>query len=451
MVKVGDEFVVKIDALNHQAQGIARIDGYVVFVDHALLGEVLKVKIVEAKKEYGRAEIVEIIEKSPYRKEPECPVYYECGGCHLMHTSYEHQLEIKRMLVKDAFKRIGKLSPKINPVFGMENPFRYRNKVQFPVGKDRSGVKIGFYKKMTHEIVPTEFCLIQHRDTDRVIKVMKEIIKKYKIEIYNEKLHTGILRHIMIRRSFAFDQMMIVLICTKMPDKIEEVKEELVTSFSNLKSLYVNVNNKKTNVILGEKDILIWGSPTISDKIGKLLFEISPKSFFQVNSAQTEVLYSQVVKYLMNIEAEVVFDIYSGIGTISMFVAPFCKKVYSIEIVRDAVEDAKRSSKNNGISNVEFICGCAEIEIPKLLKSGIIPQAVILDPPRSGCEKELLESLIEHKISNIIYVSCNPSTLARDSSILCSNGYEILEVQPVDMFPQTFHVECVVLFKKGYS
>ncbi len=447
-MKVGDEFQVKIEALNHQAQGIAKLDGYVLFVDHVLLDEVLKVRIVEAKKEYARAEIVEIIEKSPYRKEPECPVYYRCGGCHLMHTTYENQLEIKRMLVEDAFRRIGKLSPKINHPIGMENPFRYRNKVQFPVGRDEKGVKIGFYKKMTHEIVPTDFCLIQHEDSDKVLSVMKEVIKKYGIEIYDERLHKGVIRHIMVRRSFAFDQMMIVLVCTRMPDRIEEIKEELIKSFPNLKSLYVNINSKKTNVILGEKDILVWGSPAISDKIGNLLFEISPESFFQVNTVQTEKLYNQVVRYLTEVGGRVVFDLYSGIGTISMFVAPYCEKVYAIEIVKQAVEDAIKSSIENKIANVEFIHADAEKKMKELIENDIIPDTVIVDPPRKGCEKELLESIISAGVKNFIYVSCNPSTLARDARILTDGGYELLKVQPVDMFPQTYHVENVVLFKR---
>lgn len=451
MVKKSQEYVVKIDTLNHQAQGIARIDGFVVFVDNVLIDEVVKIKIEEVKKEYARAKPIEILEKSPYRKLPECPYYDLCGGCHLMHSQYNYQLKLKKLLVEDAFKRIGKISPKINDVIGMQHPFRYRNKTALPVGGNCRKPRIGFYKKMTHEIVDIDYCLIQHEFCDKVIKGMKDLIKKHRIEIYDEKEHKGILRHIVVRNSFAFDEMMIILVCTKVPENLEAIKKDILNGFPEIKSLYLNLNPKKTNVILGDKDILVFGKETIKDKIGNFIFEISPKSFFQVNSVQTEVLYSQVVKYLQNVEAEVVFDIYSGIGTISMFVAPFCKKVYAIEIVKSAVEDAKKSSKNNGISNIEFICGNAEIEIPKLLKSGVIPQAVILDPPRSGCEKKLIESLIEHKIPNIIYVSCNPSTLARDSSLLCSSGYEIIEVQPVDMFPQTFHVECVALFKKGCS
>jgi len=439
---------VKIDTLNHQAQGIARIGGFVVFVDNVLVDEVVKIKIEEVKKEYARAKLIKILEKSPHRKQPECPYYYLCGGCHLMHAKYQYQLSLKKLLVEDAFRRIGKLNPRINDVIGMEKPFRYRNKTALPVGEDYKNPQIGFYKKMTHDIVDIDYCLIQHEVCDDVIKGMKDLIRKYNIEVYSEKKHQGVLRHIVVRNSFAFNEMMLILVCTKVPEDLENIKKDILNKFPNIKSLYVNLNPKRTNVILGEEDILIWGSNTIKDKIGNLIFEISPKSFFQVNSIQTELLYNQVVKYLRNIDAEVVFDVYSGIGTISMFVAPFCKKVYSIEIVEDAVEDAKKSSKNNGISNIEFICANAEIEIPKLMEKGIIPQVVILDPPRSGCEKALLESLIKQKIPNIIYVSCNPSTLARDSSILCSNGYEIVEVQPVDMFPQTFHVECVVLMSR---
>lgn len=448
MVKVGEEYIVKIEGLNHQAQGIARIDGYIVFVDYALLDEVVKVKVIQTKKEYGKAEIVEIVEKSPYRKKPECPVYYECGGCHLMHVDYEYQLRIKKMLIEDAFRRIGKLNVKINDVIGMEKPLRYRNKVQFPVGVKDDDMVIGFYKKMTHEIIPTDYCLIQHENSDKIIKIIKEIIKKYKIEIYNEKTHKGILRHIMVRSSFAFDEIMVVLVCKSMPNNIEGIKNDLIKKLPNLESLYVNINDKKTNVILGDKDILLWGNSTIKDKIDNLLFEISPRSFFQVNSIQTEKLYNQVVRFLKQVGGEIVFDAYSGIGTISMFVAPFCKKVYSIEIVKEAVEDAKMSAKRNNISNIEFICNNAEKEVPNLIKRGILPDVVILDPPRAGCERELLDTLVFSKIKNIIYVSCNPSTLARDAQILFQAGYEIVEVQPVDMFSQTYHVECVTLMSK---
>ncbi|MGB9857587.1 MAG: 23S rRNA (uracil(1939)-C(5))-methyltransferase RlmD [Dictyoglomaceae bacterium] len=442
MVKIGEEYIVKIDHVNHQGQGIAHINTFVVFVENALLDEVLKIRITKVKKDYAIAKITEIIEKNPNRVNPPCKVYYQCGGCHLMHMDYSFQLEVKRRVVEDALKRIGKMEFKVNNVLGMNYPFRYRNKAKIPVGKRNNKVVLGFYKPGTHEIVNIERCIVHHEDVDRVIEVTKDAIKRFNISIYNEEKHKGLLRFVVVRRSFAFDEIMIILVVKSIPDNINKIASFYKNEFKNLTSFYVNINPCKTTAVLGEKSLLILGKEIIRDKIGEFVFNISPVSFFQVNSIQVNKLYSKVLEFL-NLNSKVVFDAYCGIGTISLFLSKKAKKVYGIELSKEAVDDAFKNAKRNKVDNVEFICDKSESAIPKLIDEGIIPDTIVLDPPRGGCDRSLLEKIIKSKINQVIYVSCYPSTLARDISILKEGGYKLLEIQPVDMFPQTFHVECI--------
>ncbi|MEZ0537289.1 23S rRNA (uracil(1939)-C(5))-methyltransferase RlmD [Caldicellulosiruptoraceae bacterium PP1] len=445
LLKVNQEIIINIEGINHQGQGIARYEGLVVFVNQALPNELVKAKVKQVKKEYAVAEIIEVIQENSNREEPICSVYSECGGCHFMHANYEFQLELKRQIVEDAMKRIAKLDVKVNKTIGMKNPYYYRNKVQLPITKKDNKVCIGFYKPMSHDVVDIEKCFIQHDDCNKVIPIIKEMIEEFKIEPYNEHKHSGLLRHVLIRKSFAFDTMMIVFVTTKMPKEVDKIKEYLVTRINNLKSLYININDKKTNVILGENEYLIYGEKTIKDKIGKYTFEISPKSFFQVNSEQVNTLYSKVVEYLGNSKLNTIFDAYCGIGTISLYVSHLADKVIGIENVKEAIDDAKKNAKQNGVNNAEFILGNAEDEIPNLIKKGIKPDAIVVDPPRKGCDKKLIDAIINAEINKVVYVSCNPSTLARDLRILVDGGYKVKSVQPVDMFPQSYHVECVVL------
>jgi len=447
VVKVGEEYIVKIDGINSQGQGIAHIEGFVVFVDYGLPSEIVKIRIHTAKKDYAIGKIVDFVEKDTHRVDPLCDVFYRCGGCHLMHVSYEYQLDLKRRIVEDTFKRIGKVNVYIKPVIGMDYPYRYRNKAKIPVGRRNGKIVVGFYKTNTHHIVDIKKCIVQHEDTDGLIETVKEAIKKFRIEIYNELEHKGEIRFMVARRSFAFDELMVILVSKKMLNNAKKIARYFKFKHPNLRSFYININPKRTNEIFGEESRLIWGEEVIKDKIGGFIFEISPVSFFQVNSIQTEKLYSKAVEYLSE-DSNLVFDAYCGIGTISLFLSKKAKKVYGIEIERSAIEDAWKNTRINKVKNVEFIWGRSEEVIPRLISEGKIPDAVVLDPPRKGCDKILLDAIINSNVKQIIYISCYPSTLARDINVLVNSGYRVKEVQPVDMFPHTFHVENIVLLEK---
>ncbi|PMQ02125.1 MAG: 23S rRNA (uracil(1939)-C(5))-methyltransferase RlmD [Dictyoglomus sp. NZ13-RE01] len=447
MVKVGEEYLIRIEHINNQGQGIGRINGFVVFVNYGLLNELVRVRITIAKKDYAVGKIIEFIEENKNRTNPACRFYYSCGGCHLMHANYSYQLELKKIMVEDAIRRIGKLNASILDVIGMENPYRYRNKAQLPVGKKNGRVLVGLYKPGTHEIVDIDKCLIQHEETDKVIHTVRELVKKFNISVYNEIIHNGLLRHVVVRKSFTFPEMMIILVFREFPNKIRilDLVKFLRSRLKGMTSLYFNINPEKTNVIMGEESILIWGDPYIKDKIGPFIFHISPESFFQVNSIQTGILYNKVLDFIEE-RKRVIFDAYCGVGTISLFLSQKAEKVYGIEVIPEAVENARKNAERNKVKNVEFICGKSEEVIPELIEKGIIPDVIVVDPPRKGCDEKLLNTIIENKIKEIVYVSCHPSTLARDAKILTDAGYKLVSVQPVDMFPQTFHVESVAKF-----
>ncbi|MGB4645260.1 MAG: 23S rRNA (uracil(1939)-C(5))-methyltransferase RlmD [Dictyoglomaceae bacterium] len=439
MVKVGEEYIVKIDGINSQGQGIAHIGGFVVFVDYALPEEIVRIRIHTAKKDYAIGSIVEFVERNSHGVEPPCEFFYECGGCHLMHVTYEYQLELKKKIIEDALRRIGKIERDINSVIGMENPYRYRNKAKIFVGNRKGSIVLGFYKPQTHCIVDVSKCIVQHEDIDRVIETTKEAVKNFHINVYDEILHKGSLRSIVVRRSYAFNELMLTLVSDGLISDAKEIAKFFKYNLKNLASFYINVNSKEMNEIFGEE--------TIKDKIGEFIFEISPISFFQTNTIQTELLYNKVLEYLIP-ESKLVFDAYCGVGTISLFLSQKAEKVYGIEIERSAVDDAWKNAKKNNVENVEFIWDRSEEAIPRLISEGKIPDIIVVDPPRKGCDKILLDAIIENKIKQIIYISCYPATLARDINILVNSGYEIMEIQPVDMFPQTFHVECVTLMSK---
>jgi len=447
LIKEKEQYIVEIKSINHQAQGICNVDGMIVFVDGALPNEVIKIEIIQVKKEYAKGKIIEIIKKNDNRIEPICPYFFECGGCHLMHATYSYQLELKRQIVEDAMKRIGKINTKVLSTIGMTNPLGYRNKVQMPVGGTKKDIKIGFYKPMSHEIVDIKRCIIQHDESNRLSEIVRKMIYELGIEPYDEVKSKGLLRHLLIRKSYTYNEIMLVLIMTKLPPKTltEQIINYLNNNFQGITSLYININNQKTNVILGEEDIHIYGKKSIKDKIGEFTFDISPKSFFQVNSIMVEKLYEKAVEYID--DCDLVFDAYCGIGTISLMLSKNAKMIHGFENVYEAIEDAKINALINGIDNVQFVLGNAEIEIPKFINKGTIPDAVVLDPPRKGCDKSLIDVLGKSNIKRIVYVSCNPSTLARDLHYLTEYGYNVEFVQPVDMFPETYHVECVVLMQ----
>ncbi|WP_250674012.1 23S rRNA (uracil(1939)-C(5))-methyltransferase RlmD [Paraclostridium ghonii] len=440
------EYEVDVVDIGQGGVGIGKHDGFTVFVDSGLINDKLKVKIIKSKKNYAVGEIVEILEKSPFRVNRECSdKLSNCGGCQIQELNYQKQLDIKTNEVKQTISRIGKLNDiLVHPTLGMESPFRYRNKAQFPIQKVKGNTSIGFYKKKSHDVIPTDKCIIQHDVNDKIIKIIKTYIKAYNVSIYDEKNHTGVLRHLVTKVGFKTKEVMVVLVANgkKLP-YLNELASVLKENVPGFKTLVLNTNREKTNVILGKENKVIYGDGKINDYIGDLVFEISPLSFFQVNPVQTEVLYNKALEYASLKEDDTVFDIYCGIGTISLFLAQKAKKVYGVEIVEDAIKDAKINSKLNKLDNTEFFVGKAEEVVPKLYKEGKTANVVVVDPPRKGCEDSVLDTIVSMEPDKVVYVSCNPSTLARDLAYLDERGYKCVEVQPVDMFPHTMHVETV--------
>ncbi|SCG83822.1 putative RNA methyltransferase [Proteiniborus sp. DW1] len=436
--------------ISHEGKGVIKLEGYTIFTEGGLIGDKVAVKITEIKKKYSLGKTIKIIVPSKYRVDSKCDISEYCGGCPLQGLDYKMQLEFKTNKVKNDLRKIGGLDDVvIHHIIGMDNPNRYRNKVQIPVGIENGEAIIGFYKKGSHNIVNLHTCNIQHDVVDKVIEVIREYIDEFKIEPYDNRAGNGLLRHIIVKNSFKTRDTMVVLVTN---GNILPYSSELVKMLKNkipeLRSVIQNINTKKTNLVMGTKSYVIYGKDKIVDYIGELKFNISAESFFQVNPIQTEVLYNKALEYADLKGDEVVFDIYCGIGTISLFLAKKAKKVYGIESVSQAVKDAKENARINGIGNVEFHCGNAEDIFPKLYEKGIKADVVVVDPPRKGCEPKVIETITKMKPEKVIYISCNPSTLARDLKMLSENGFKVLECQPVDMFPHTVHVECVVLMSR---
>ena len=446
MLSKNKEYIVDIVDIGQGGVGIGKYEGFTVFVDGGLVQDKIKVKITKSKKNYAVGDIVEIIEKSPFRVERKCSESLrQCGGCQIQELDYQKQLDVKTNEVKQVISRIGKLDDVvIHDTLGMEHPFRYRNKAQFPIQKKDNMPVIGFYKKKSHDLISTDECIIQHEVNDKIIKIIKTYIRAYNVSIYDEKTHKGLLRHLVTKVGFTTGEVMIVLVANgkKLP-YLKELASVLKENIPGFKTLVVNVNTQKTNVILGKENIVAYGDGMIRDYIGELVFEISPLSFFQVNPLQTEVLYNKPLEYANLGENDTVFDIYCGIGTISLFLAQKAKKVYGIEIVEDAIKDAKRNAKINNMDNVEFYVGKAEEVVPKMYKEGKRANVVVVDPPRKGCDEKVLDTIVSMEPDRVVYVSCNPSTLARDLAYLNERGYKCHEIQPVDMFPHSVHVENV--------
>ncbi|MGL5635051.1 MAG: 23S rRNA (uracil(1939)-C(5))-methyltransferase RlmD [Sarcina sp.] len=453
MVEKNKEYILDIISQGYDGEGVAKVaDNYPIFVEGTLAGEKVKVRIVKVKKKFAYGKLIEIIEKSDKRVEMKCK-HKISGGCNMQHYSYDAQLDFKFERVKECVSRIGKLDASIvkYPI-GMEHPYNYRNKVQLPIGLKNGEVSIGFFGARSHEIMDMESCIIQDEVADKVIKLTKEWVKKYDIKPYNidgEYDETGIVRHIMIRRGFKTNEVMVVIVTNgrKLPYKEEFIKT-ITENIVGIKSIIQNVNSNKTNVILGSENITLWGEDTISDYIDEFKFNISPLSFFQVNPIQTEVLYGKALEYANLAGEETVIDAYCGTGTITLFLSKKAKKVYGVEIIDTAIDNANKNAKENNIENVEFIVGESEVVIPKLINDGVRADVIMLDPPRKGCDIKLLDAITSVDVEKIVYVSCDPSTLARDLAILESKGYKTIEVQPVDMFPHTPHIENVALLIK---
>ena len=445
MLSKNKEYVVDIVDIGQGGVGIGKYEAFTVFVEGGLIQDKVKVRINKSKKNYAVGDIVEIIEKSPFRVDRICSDdLKDCGGCQIQELDYNKQLELKTNEVKQVISRIGKLeNVEIHETIGMQSPCRYRNKAQFPIQNINGSTAIGFYKKKSHDVIPTDMCVIQHDINDKIIKIIKTYIQAYNVSIYNETTHTGVLRHLVTKVGFTTNEVMVVLVAngTNLPH-LNELASVLKENILGFKTLVLNVNKAKTNVILGKENKVIYGNGKINDYIGDLVFEISPLSFFQVNPVQTEVLYNKALEYAELKENDTVFDIYCGIGSISLFLAQKATKVYGIEIVEDAIKDAKINAKLNNLNNVEFYVGKAEEVVPKMYSEGKTANVVVVDPPRKGCDEKVLDTIVSMKPDRVVYVSCNPSTLARDLAYLDERGYKCVEIQPVDMFPHTMHVEC---------
>lgn len=449
-LRVGQQVELKIDGYGHDGEGVGRFRNFTVFVPDLLKGEQALVKITEVKKNFARGVIRKINRTAPERIKPACVIARDCGGCQLQHLKYEAQLQMKQQRVIDAVERIGGLKGvTVHPVLGMADPWHYRNKAQYPVGIENIAVVIGFYKKGTHQIVPLKECLLQPSPVNRLANKIREIVEKNHVAIYDEQTGTGLLRHVLLRYGFHSGEMMVVFVTNGAQFLAgEKLARELVMLYPEIKSVVQNINESRDNVILGTVTKVLWGKETIVDRIGKLKFKISAQSFFQVNPVQTEVLYQKAVAYAGLTGQETVLDAYSGVGSLSLFLAQNAKKVYGIEVVAEAVKNANESAAFNDVHNVQFIMGTVEKVLPQLVKGGTEFQAAVVDPPRSGCEESVFKAMAASKIKRIVYVSCNPSTMARDLKLMDGLGYKTVEIQPVDMFPQTFHVECVARVEK---
>ena len=534
-----DHVTVKIEDIGSEGEGIGRVDGFTLFVKDAIVGDTVLAKIVKSKKSYGYARLEKVLEASPFRVEPPCPFHRQCGGCQLQALSYEKQLEFKNRKIRNNLIRIGGfdetyVDQRMEPIMGMEEPWRYRNKAQYPVGTDKDGnIITGFYAGRTHNIIANTNCLLGAEENQKILEIILEHMRKNRISAYDETTGGGLVRHILIRKGFTSGEIMVCLVLNnKMTDVSHTRKEcfgksrkildgqisdrkisdqklsgydtksqmyayefipeqgELLQKLGQLKnmtSMSISVNTDRTNVIMGKEVYTIWGCPTISDVIHmrdmtkegfpftgrELTFHISPLSFYQVNPVQTEKLYSTALEYAGLTGRETVWDLYCGIGTISLFLAGKAKKVYGVEIVPQAIEDARENARRNGITNAEFFVGKAEEVLPAFYSGGegvrlkadvhdeaagadagancdsdmLHPDVIVVDPPRKGCDEACLATMLKMRPDRIVYVSCDSATLARDLRVLCDGGYEVKRIRGCDMFSQGVHVECIIMMQ----
>jgi len=500
-VRKNDEVTLDIVGLTQDGEGVGRADGFALFVQGALPGERIRAKVLKVKKQYGYAKMLELLQASPDRAEAPCPIYRQCGGCQLQHMDYAAQLAWKRRHVIDCLTRIGKLRVAgverdvegagaaggdafdpgvagwsdgagsagdggsvgddgadrgvvVHPTIGMDEPWRYRNKAQVPIGMARADIDDGaagsliggFYARGSHRIIDMDACLIQHERNDEAVRVVKELGTRLGIRAYDETTGRGLLRHVVVRTGFATGETMVCLVTngTRIP-RADELVDGIRRALPDVRSIVQNVNTRNTNVIFGDETRVLWGSDVIYDELDGMRFAISARSFYQVNPAQTAALYRKAVEYAGLTGRETVIDAYCGIGTISLFLARRAGKVYGVESVPEAVEDARRNAALNGIGNASFEVGLAEEVIPRWREEGVAADVIVVDPPRKGCDEKLLDTIIRMRPKRVVYVSCNPATLARDLAVLEAGGFRTAEAQPVDMFPHTGHVECCAL------
>ena len=443
-----DLVTLEIEDCGIDGEGIGKADGFTVFVKDAVIGDTVTAKIIKAKKNYGYGRLMEVLKPSPYRVEPKCEFARQCGGCQLQALSYDQQLVFKTNKVKGHLERIGGFTDiPMEPIIGMDELFHYRNKAQFPVGRNKEGkIVTGFYAGRTHNIIENRDCALGVAENKEVLDRVIAHMEKYGIEPYNEATGKGLVRHVLIRYGYFTKEVMVCLILNgnKIPKEEQLVKS--LCEIPGMTSITINVNKKHSNVILGEEIRLLWGQEYITDRIGDISYRISPLSFYQVNPMQTQKLYAKALEYADLHGQETVWDLYCGIGTISLFLAQKAKFVRGVEIVPAAIENAKENAKLNGLENTEFFVGKAEEVLPReYKKNGVYADVIVVDPPRKGCDETLLETMVEMNPERIVYVSCDSATLARDLKYLCERGYELRKVCPVDQFGMTVHVETVVL------
>ena len=444
-VQKNQEYVVDIIDNGFEGEGIAKIDNFTIFIPGTIKGEKVKIIIVKVLSSHGFGKIVEIIEKSQARQDVDCNTYKRCGGCNLRHVKYEETLKMKQNAVQSLVNKTLKNKLQVKETVGMENPLHYRNKAQYPIGINKQGEPvIGVFANRTHEVIPIDNCLIQNKKSEEIAKFIIEFIKEKNISIYDEKTGKGLVRHIVTKVGIKTGEIMCVIVINghKIPNE-NELVENLKTRYPEIKAIVKNINIKNTNVILGQENINLYGNGYIEDILGEYKFKISPLSFYQVNPVQAEKLYNLGVSMAEITKDDVVFDLYCGIGTISLFMSKFAKKVYGIEIVEEAVKMAKENAESNNVSNTEFFAGDVEIVLDDLINNkGIKADVVMFDPPRKGLDKKSIDNILNIRPKKIVYISCNPATLIRDLADF-ENEYDIKTIIPVDMFPYTSHVECV--------
>ena len=443
-VKKNDELIVDVIDYGANGEGIAKINGYTIFVLGALKGEKCKIHILKVLKTHAFAKVIQIIEKSSKRVEPDCSTFNKCGGCDLRHIAYSETLKIKQEKVQNLVNKMLKNKVKVNETVGMENPTFYRNKAIYPVTQDK---KVGIFAKRSHNIIPTNECKIQSKISQ---EISKYILDNWKDSIYDEETGKGLLRNIMVREGFKTDEIMLVLVQNGEKNVFEtnsKLKiENVIKEFPKIKTIVINVNTEKTNVVLSRKNIIIYGDGTITDRLGDYEFKISPNSFYQVNPVQTEKLYNLAIEGAKLKKDDILCDLYCGIGTIGIFASKYVKKVYGVEIVEEAIKDAKQNGEINNVDNIEFIQGDVEVAFNKMLDNGVKPSVVIVDPPRKGLDSKTVQNLCDLKLDRLVYVSCNPATLMRDLQVL-EDVYKIDSITPVDNFCYSSHIECVVVLE----
>ena len=446
-IEKNKEYIVDIIDNGYEGEGIAKINDFTIFIPGAIKGEKVKVIIVKVLSSHAFGKIVEIINTSNSRKEVDCTTYKRCGGCNLRHINYADTLNIKREIVQNLVNKTLKNEVKVKETIGMDKPFYYRNKAQYPVGKDKENKPVmGVFANRTHEIIPINKCYIQNEQTEEIAKYAFELWNKNNLSIYDEKTRKGLLRHIVTKIGIKTNEIMLILVINGDKFKDEEgFVRNIINRYPNVKTIVKNINTKNTNVILGDKNVKLYGDGYIKDRLGEYTFKISPLSFYQVNPIQAEKLYNIGVQAAKINKNDVVFDLYCGLGTISIFMAKYAKEVYGIEIVDEAVKMAEENASLNNVENTKFISGDVEIVLDELINiKHIIPDVIMIDPPRKGLDNKSIENIMKIRPNRFVYISCNPATLVRDLAKF-ENMYDVQEIQPVDMFPWTSHVECVAV------